>query len=276
VRACLLGACLLIGAAASAQPLTLLNPKEARSSTAREFVNVLARTTPGAQARVEGVDVPVYSTGVFLRDRVPLAAGANTLRVEVRMPGGDWQAQVLEVERTPPTLPALPPEGLWIDAASLLPRELRRGAPGEVIALQLRGTPGQLASYAVDVVRGWMPMVEREPGLYVARLVLQGDADREPLPIEYQLAPKETRLFGPRLQRAASPAGVGLWRREAERLFVTGPGGAALLHGVHEVRLGGPFLAELPAGVLLRATGQHSDMLRVQLAPGTGSWVRES
>jgi hypothetical protein len=57
---------------------------------------------------------------------------------------------------------------------------------------------------------------------------------------------------------------------------LVGPEGAELVHGLHEVRLGGPYLAELPPGTLLQATGLRGDALRVQLAPDTTAWVATS
>jgi hypothetical protein len=42
---------------------------------------------------------------------------------------------------------------------------------------------------------------------------------------------------------------------------------APLLHGLPDVRVGGPFLAKLPAGTLLQASGRRGEHLRVQLAP---------
>ena len=163
------------------QVLTVLSPLEPRSSTSREFLNVLARTSPGATATVNGVAAPVFATGVFVRDKVPLAFGMNTLTIEVTLPGGERQSRVVEVERLAAT------------------------------------TAGQPTSTAPP--------------------------PPSPLPLV-----------------------------EMQALFVTAPGGAELTWGVHEVRLGGPNLAELPAGVLLRATAQQGEHVRVQLG-STDAWV---
>jgi N-acetylmuramoyl-L-alanine amidase len=56
-------------------------------------------------------------------------------------------------------------------------------------------------------------------------------------------------------------------------LFIAGPDGVALSHGLHEVRLGGPFLAELPAGTLLLVNGRTAQHYRVALAPDTTVWA---
>jgi len=70
-----------------------------------------------------------------------------------------------------------------------------------------------------------------------------------------------------------TPGEVAVWPLSPDRVFVAGADGADLLHGLHEVRLGGPFLAELPAGTLLHVTGQQGEHLRVQLSPTTSAWV---
>ncbi len=164
---------------ATAQPLVVLSPSQVRSSTTREFVNVLARTEPGATAQIQGVATPVYSTGVFVRDKVPLVMGVNTLSIDVTLPSGQQQRSSVQVERLQPTT------------------SVATGATAQASA----------------------PIVT-----------------------------------------------------DLQALFVTGPGGAELTWGVHEVRLGGPNLTELPAGVLLRATGQQGDMVRVLLG-STEAWT---
>ena len=47
--------------------------------------------------------------------------------------------------------------------------------------------------------------------------------------------------------------------------MISGSEGANLTYGQHEVRLGGPHLSELPAGVVLRATGRNAGSYRVKL-----------
>jgi len=161
--------------------LELLSPREDRPTTSRDFVNVLGRTTPGYTVRVAGETVTVFATGVFARDRVPLALGLNRITIEAVAAGGSVTSRVLEVERLTPQPPvtALPPA---------LPDAEVPLSPGEVVE-------------------------------------------------------------------------------------VIGPDVAELLHGVHEVRLGGPFIAEAAAGTRLLATARRGDLLRVLLAPGFSAWL---
>ena len=110
-------------ATVEAVPLQVLAPATQASTTTREFVNVLGRTRPGMRVTVAGEPVPVYATGVFVRDRVPLVPGLNRIRVEAVDPGATAPGAggsapepprshaeiVLEVQRLPPPEPPPPP-----------------------------------------------------------------------------------------------------------------------------------------------------------------------
>jgi N-acetylmuramoyl-L-alanine amidase len=263
--------------ASEAPPLQLIAPAELATATPREIVNVLGRTTPGARVRVGGQDVPVYATGIFVRDRVPLALGTNRIRVEAEVPGGGQATLELTVERTPPPAPPapVPTDRIVMDLGSIQPQAVLRLAPGETVDVRLRGTPGQKAEARLPG-QPWQLLVEDKarPGLYRADLAMANGPDTEPQPVELRLsAPRKSALHGQRPARARSSGTVGRWAPETLRLFTAGPEGADLLHGLHEVRLGGPNLAELPPGTVLRVVGQHGGHYRVRLAADTHAWV---
>ena len=269
---------LVLPAAAGAQAFTLdlLSPADPLPSTTRDFVNVLGRTAPGSQVRVGGEAVTVYSTGVFVRDRVPLAPGANSIRIEATSASGQTLERLLEVERSaPPPGAVWPSDTLWLDGSSLRPAETLRVAPGEPVMVAVRATPGQQVQAQLPG-QDWQTLAEAPPGTYRALLRFEGLGDVE-------AAPVKLRLTGIALPRSVQPRGVltqsfgnvGVWRDDPQRLVVAGSDGADLLHGLHEVRLGGPHLAELPAGTVLQINGQIGDRLRVQLSPDTTAWVAE-
>ncbi|MEN9416984.1 MAG: hypothetical protein RI988_604 [Pseudomonadota bacterium] len=297
-----LGAALLLAAAAAGAvadtraataaggtpALQLLNPVATPSgpaTTTREFVNVLGRTEPGARVTVGEVEVPVYATGVFVRDRVPLVLGANRIRIAAFDPQGQAGAPpravaelVLEIDRQPPAPapPPLPRDRIAVDPASLLPREVLRVAPGEPFEVGFTATPGLRAEARLPGGR-WQLLAEdpAQPGRYAAALHLREGPDTEPEPVQLRLrAPLGVPLTGPRQQVWTAPGAVGRWSGASLHVAEVGPEGAALVHGVHAVRLGGPFLAEPAAGTLLRLTGQRGEHYRVRLAPDTHAWVR--
>lgn len=279
-------------AAAAAAParLEVLSPRAGEpASTVRDHVHVLGRTTPGARVTVGGEPVTVFATGVFARDRVPLQPGANTVPIEATLPDGQRLQLPLVVERRPPPAPvAWPRSTLWLDGSSLRPAEPVVLAPGEAVEVAVRATPGQRVEARLPGQVRWQALVERADGgpagRYRALLAFTGNDEVAPGPVQLRvLAPPAIGTTGARGKAGAAarglntttPGTVGQWRADPERLYTTGPEGAELLHGLHEVRLGGPFLAELPPGTLLAATGRRGEWLRVKLAPDTLAWVDE-
>ena len=66
------------------------------------------------------------------------------------------------------------------------------------------------------------------------------------------------RVTGDSRVETTSKAKVGFWDESELRLARVVEDGAPLSFGLHEVRLGGPYLTELPAGTLLRVTGMRA------------------
>lgn len=262
-------------AAPAAFTLELLSPRDLPTTT-REFVNVLGRTLPGTGVRVGGEPVAVYGTGVFARDRIPLTPGPNRIVVEATAADGRILTRQLDIERLAPPVPvSWPANRLALDGASLRPAEAHTGAPGEPVEVAVRATPGQRVEARLPGQR-WQPLPEQgaASGRYRALLRFEGTDDVEPAPVQVRLVARALpRSAGPRQITTQTPGAAGQWRRDPERLVAAGADGAALLHGLHEVRLGGPYLAELPSGTLLHVTGRRGAHLRVQLAPDTTAWV---
>lgn len=272
-------------AAQSPAALEVLSPRPGTpATTVRDHVHVLGRTTPGATVRVGGEPVTVFATGVFARDRVPLQPGANTILIEARLADGQTLQLPLQVERTPPPAPPpLPRDPLWLDAASLRPAEAVMLAPGEAVEVAVRATPGQRVEARLPGQKAWQALDERGgSGRYRALLSFAGSDEVAGAPVQLRVSaavaatPRARgKAAGLKPITAQTAGSVGQWRADPERLYTVGPEGAELLHGLHEVRLGGPYLAELPAGPLLAATGRRGDFLRVQLSPDTTAWVAE-
>ena len=258
-----------------AQSLSILSPETASSTTPRAFVNVLGRTSVGSAVRIGGEAVPVYSTGVFVRDRVPLALGMNVIEIEATSAQGEVSRTRIDVERVAPPPPPqpLPTDRLVIDEKSVLPQATRVVSENEAVDVSFTATTGQRAE-AKLMGQAWQLLDEHRPGQYSGRLFFDGQADIAAAPVQLRVSvPRGVRWKGPRTLLAATPGPAGLWHSRSRHLFITGSEGANLTHGVHDVRLGGPNLTELPPGVMLRATGQNGSFYRVTLAADTDAWV---
>ena len=280
MRSVLVWLALLGPALASAQIIELLSPRDDQQAppvTSREFFNVLGRTTPGAVVHVGGEAVTVFATGVFARDRVPLAPGLNQISIEAALPGAAPAQRVLQIERVaPPAAVQWPGARLFVDGASLRPDLAQVVAPGETVEVSVRATAGQRVTARLPGQR-WAPLTETTPGRYRAALRFGGEDEVAAAPVQVRIEAHGLPIdrHAPKLITVLTPGTAGQWRTDPERLFAAGSDGADLLHGLHDVRLGGPFLAELPAGTLLQASGRHGEHLRVQLSPDSVAWVAE-
>jgi N-acetylmuramoyl-L-alanine amidase len=260
----------------------------------RPFVNVLGRVdAAGTRVSVNDEIVPVYGSGVFVRDRLPLQMGMNRIVLHARDAQGQEQRLEFQVTREEPPAPAAPRTGLWIDAASIQPRATWRVPPGEAVQASVQASPGQRVQVRWALVDDWHDMTEGpQPGQYSMALKLPPQAAADALaPLEFRLLDAASASTSSR-QRVVRQSGtskvarhkpkvfaavrgeadVGPWPAEPP-LFVAVPDGADLLHGVHEVRLGGPFLAELPEGTLLAVEAQLGAHYRLRLSPQQTAFV---
>jgi N-acetylmuramoyl-L-alanine amidase len=271
-------------AAPAVPALDILAPRGDALRSTRAVVHLLGSTQAGHTVRVDGVAVEVFASGVFARDGLALVPGSNRFVVEAQAPGGATTTQVLTVERVlPPAGPVWPADAGWLDGGSLQPADTVRLAPGEAVEVSLRATPGRRVQAALPG-EAWHPLAEVAPGRYRALLrfaAAPGTAEVAPAPVRVRLLPPPAPLLrrparSARPERpllALTPGSVGQWPPDAARLFVVGADGVEPTFGLHEVRLGGPSLGELPAGTLLQASGERGAHLRLALAPDAAVWA---
>ena len=267
-------------------PLQILDPRSETVSTTRDSVNILGRSSPDATVSVGSESARVFATGIFVRDQVPLQLGENPIKIIATARDGRHTERVVTVNRTAEAeaSPRPPRQGLEIDPDSIEPARNAFLTRGDVLELSFRGTPGQMAEFRLPNA-DWRPMAEipapetsTPSGLYRASLVATPATDSAPEPVRFRLrsanvGTNDSRAAGEAVIEAASKAKVGFWDEATVRLAQVKGDGAALSFGMHEVRLGGPYLAELPAGTLLRITGMQDNNYRVRLSPELDGWV---
>jgi N-acetylmuramoyl-L-alanine amidase len=272
--------------AKDALSLSILDPRGEASLTTRAAVNILGRNSPGAKVTVGGEAARIFATGVFVRDNVPVQMGENRIAVLATWPNGQKAEKIVTVNRMPPTAP--PPEPterhLEIDASSVEPAQNVVLSRGDILELSFRGTPGQSGEYALSA-GSWRPMAEvleessgKPSGLYRASLVATPSSDATNSPVRFRLQTKTSetngvKIVGQRIVEVASRAGVGFSDEAKLRLVRVVDDGAPMSFGLHDVRLGGPYLAELSRGTVLRLTGMKGDSYHVRLSPDVDGWV---
>jgi N-acetylmuramoyl-L-alanine amidase len=274
--------------AAKKEPLSvrIMDPREGITTTSRDFVNLLGRTAKDATVTIGGEAAPVFATGLFVRDRVALNMGENRIAVVVTASDGEKIERVVIVNRLEEKPPAAPPavRSLEIDASSIEPSRNAILSRGEILEVSFRGTPGQAAEFQM-FGKGWKPMTEvvdaestMPTGVYRADFVATAADDVASQPVRMRLRAKPqgkspVKIKGKRVVEVSSKARVGCWGESQLRLVRVKNDGTGLGFGLHEVRLGGPYAAELSSGTLLRVTGMRGGNYHVQLCPSRDAWV---
>ncbi|MGB9692155.1 MAG: N-acetylmuramoyl-L-alanine amidase family protein [Candidatus Sumerlaeaceae bacterium] len=268
--------------------LKILDPEQLATTTTREFINVMGRTRPDAKVRVGDKPARVFATGIFVRDQVPLAPERNQIEV-VAEASGEREARTLVIERITKPVSELStaPQRLRLQAESVSPSGEVILSPGEELIVSVNGTPGQMAAFRVGDGE-WLPMVEQQDGnstaptgRYRGVFAAPTRPAQGPQPLEFRLraqSPRTSpiRILGPREVKLATKTCVTLWDGTKVHLARTRSDSTGLVYGLHEVRLGGPYVCVLPQNIILRLTGKREGYWHVALTPGLDAWVSEN
>lgn len=260
----------------------LINPEDTISTTTKDFVNIAGRTTGNSTATVAGVNAPVYSTGVFVRDKLPLQLGLNRIPIVVEHPQGVREETIVEIQRVPvPQQMTMGTTGpLRIAPDSIRPAEDTMIWPGEVIEASFHGTPGQRAECELPSGKRFPLTEETDPGSSAPtgryRGIIALSAPMSSAPLVMRL--RERRSFGARRRgkravETRSRGRIGAMDTEAVVVGIVPDDYGQLSFGLHEVRLGGPYLAELTSGTALRVIGERGSNYHVQLSSDMDAWI---
>lgn len=262
-----------VAVSASAIEITIRDPRPGTTTTSRETINILGIAEGGRKAVVGGKEVPVYATtSVFVRDGVPLEMGPNRIEVRVEGAGGESATKTIEITRqaAEPEVFVAPADG--IDTLSIQPQGDLILRAGEIAEARFIGVPGKVASFRIGS-GPWNPMVESADttGLYMGAAAIAAAADATSQPLMLRLVEPN----GPTIAEKEARGRVSIWPAGMFRVAEVQGGSAGLVYGLHDVRLGGPFISEVPGGTRLVVTGKNGGNYRVELSPALTAWVGE-
>ncbi len=257
--------------AAAEEPffLQILHPRDGYVETTAATLHLLGRTSPDCTARVNETPVEVYATGAFVMDNIGLAMGENQVVVVATGPDGETVTRVVTAIRKPPPAPARP-----TDIAVVRPSEHLAVLPGQEIAVEVHGPAGMTGHVTLLGTSCECPLTERldgegnGTGTYTAVIVPSGPTS-SPAPVRARLSEKGAWFA----REAETEARVEVWDPQRIRVGETTQDQAGITFGTHDVRLGGPYLAEVPAGTRFRLVGRRGDKVRIRLADSLTGWI---
>ena len=271
---------------ATTQPvaaLEMLQPKETSSTVTVSAVNLLGKTDKDASVTVNGEAAKVFSSGIFVMDQVALKEGANTLDVVETKAGTASSTVTLTVtrEQPAPAIDLTKSKKLLFVKDSFEPSSDLILQPGEVLPLAVRATSGH--TMIAQVAGQWVAFEEQRDveskeltGEYRANFVVPTNTeDVDTTSVQFTLT-AASGVEGPSELVETAPAKVGFWPMNQVRLMRVTSDWASVAYGIHEVRLGGPFMGELSSGTIVRATGKKGSSVRVRLADTLDGWISES
>jgi N-acetylmuramoyl-L-alanine amidase len=243
------------------------------TTTERDVVHVLGRTHPRHKVTVGGEAVDVYATGGFARDNIPLQIGENRIEIVVkdRRRSHTRVLTITRVERRPET-------GEPVEPRFMQPAEDVALQPGQLLEIRVKGPPGReggTASLAEYLTANLAEILEDEDPLssvYVARLRVPDLGARQPAHLR---AHWPQHGDDPALE-FLSTARIEIWDPAAVRVAETTAERTGITHGLHSVRLGGPWLAWVPQGTRFEVIERRGANCHIRLSASVTGWVAES
>ena len=261
---------------ATAPTVQILSPKQSKIDTDASSVNILGKVNGAPKVSINGKDAEVYkTTGLFAVDRFPLKTGKNVIVTSARNADGETTTK-LEItgKESAPVKPATNKAALaGIDHQSVTPDKNLVMSQGDILQVTFRGKTGMKAHFKTPDGE-WFPMTEVRDnnselnGSNYQGTFAVGKGPKGPSPIEIKTEDDSTSGLS-----AHSKGTLEIWDPAKVVMLRVKDDGEPLLYGLHEVRLGGPNMAELPAGTLLRAVGKNDKMYRVRLTPTKDAWI---
>lgn len=222
---------------------------------------------PSGTLFLNGVEVPVYSTGVFAAP-LSLREGSNELQIQLAV-GSDTLRKRMVVLYQKPKPPA-PTGGFAIESVRVLPEGELWLQPGDLLQVEMKATPGMEATFYNDI-----PLFEADPAETGVAGIYRG---------EYKIQPSDvlTDFRVPFYLRDKS-SGKSVTVSSSQRLTVlnqpyvltgvTTTGAAPLYYGLGSDRLGGAKMGELDSLVKLEISGRMGSMYRVRLSGKTQAYI---
>ncbi len=241
--------------------------------TEDEVVHILGRTLPNNKIIINGEHVEVYSTGAFAKDNVPLDVGENTIAISAVSPVENQTTRTLTVIRKEPIPePEEEPTELTVEQ----PGENLSLLPGDVVTIKAQGPYGRKATAtcwdkSVSASLNESTDEEGNPtGHYTGVYRIPAGSVHEPSPFEVQLEDDVGTLMS-----ATSEANVEVWDATQPRVGEAVEDETGITYGTHYVRLGGPYVGEVPKGTRFEVVGKRGGEYKIRLADTLTGWVDE-
>jgi uncharacterized lipoprotein YddW (UPF0748 family) len=257
---------------ARSEPFFHIYEPDEGTETTGKVAHILGRTKPGSKIKIGDEFVMVYSTGAFARDNIPLEMGKN--RIPISITTKDHPTTVTRYLTIVRKEPAPPKE---IDKITILePQDDIALLPGDILEIKVKGPPGCDGAVVIwekdKITLDLKESAEKDSkGIYTAIYRIPSDTIQGLCSIQVRLQNKNVR---PRIDlKEESKAKIEVWDPSHVTIGETKEEKTAITLGTHYVRLGGPYIAEVPQGTRFEITGMKGDRYKIKLSRSLSGWV---
>lgn len=248
------------------------------SDTDRDVCHILGRTLPTNKITINNEEVTVYpTTGGFAMDNIPLAMGMNKIEIKATSPNNQTTTRYLTVNRVEPRQRTKEITGVEV----LQPVFDMAFLPGDVLEISAKAPSGMIGAAYCFNKRVIIPLTEQldedttPTGTYYANVKIPAFFRVDPSPVYFVFKPdKKFKMFRKSL-KAVSKGKIEVWSQTKVRVGETIKDKTPITFGTHVVRLGGPYLCEVPIGTRFEIIGKMSDKYKIKLAPNLSAWLPE-
>ena len=254
----------------------IFEPKE-NSKTNAAMVHLLGRTLPGNQIYIQGKKVEVFSTGAFAMDNIPLKMGENKISATaVASDGSSTTTRVLTIIRKEDERDN---EKKKADFTFVSPKKDGAFLPGDTIEIKVQGLPGRNLTAYLFKDKARIPLTEAsaEEGETTAtyRSVYKIPANFVANPSHVIVKIKSPKGMSKTKSKIISENKIEVWDSAKVRVGEITADKTGILFGTHTVRLGGPYLSEVPKGTRMEVIGFLGEDYRIRLSESLTGWVSQ-
>lgn len=261
--------------------VNIINPKNLTVDKSR--IHILARTYPENKVSVftETISTQpkVFPTGLFCVDNIKLKPGDNPVKFIITDKFGK-NVSTHSIIITYSTKPAEPQPRQEKEFELILPENDLMLFTGDILELKVKAPQNKnLYSLCFDNQQKIF-LEEVEPGVYYKRYIIPENFSSKKTKLKFCYDYTEDKKFFWQKEKIKTKVYetnlyIEVYNLAYPLVAITISSKTALTYGLHYVRLGGPYITELPQGIKLQIIGKQQNKYKIKLSASLSGWVEE-
>jgi N-acetylmuramoyl-L-alanine amidase len=246
----------------------------------KDTIHILGRTYPKYNVSLYtenfSTNVKVYPTGMFAVDNIKLSLGENILVFTISDPTKTkFTQQQIKVVYTTTTV-SLPAEEK--EFVVLSPTEDLLLFSGDVLELKIKSKKNKKFYAICFDNKEKIYLDEISDGVYYKRYLIPPNFSSNKTQLVFcydEEMPKKFFWERKKIETVSYPTDyyVEVWNSAYPLIAETVSEKTPMIYGLHYVRLGGPYITELPKGIKLQVVGKQQGYYKIKLSASLSGWV---